>query len=360
LWSPDTPKLYTLVSTIVDGTKELDELKTEVGFRWFAFDPNEGFRINGQKLFLKGVSRHQDVWGMGSAVRDGVHRRDLEFIKDMGCNFLRLAHYPQDPEVLAMCDRMGLLVWEEIPIVSHVSSSRRFVETSSTMLREMIRQHYNHPSVIMWGTQNETLLRWQQTLHRFPEYFGMVLGVLKELDALARREDPSRATTLAIHEFGDNYEKAGIAAVPQVLGWNLYAGWYAGEFERFGQILDSQHKRFPERVLFVSEYGAGSDSRLSSERPQRFDHSVEWMAMFHESYLRQSMARPYLAGVAIWNMFDFKPAGDRGDDDPHQPEGHDDLRSSAQGCVFHVPRQLESGADGVPCHARAPAALWDR
>jgi beta-galactosidase len=304
LWSPDMPTLYSLVSTIVDGDTPLDEIKTNVGFRWFKFDPNEGFSLNGKKLFLKGASRHQDYANLGSAVPNSIHRSDLQWLKDMGGNFIRLAHYPQDPEVLATADRIGLLVWEEIPIVSTISSSPEFLETSANMLREMIRQHYNHPSVILWGTQNETLLNWVRAKDRDPELPEHDRKLLVHLDGLARQEDPTRSTVIAMN-IGDSYDKAGLAQIPHVAGWNLYTGWYSEGFENFGKFLDGQHKKYPERVLFVSEYGAGSDERLHSLKPHRFDHSVEWMNMYHESHLRQAASRPYLVGLAIWNQFDF-------------------------------------------------------
>ena len=315
LWSPDTPHLYDLIATIEDAGRPLDEYATPVGFRWFKFDPNEGFILNGKRMQLRGASRHQDYAGLGSALPNHIHRSDLQWLKDMGANFIRIAHYPQDPEVLATADRIGLVAWEEIPVVSTISPSQEFTETCKTMLRDMIRQHYNHPCVVMWGTMNETLLNWGRQPNRDPEFPNHVKRLADELDALVREEDPTRVTTLAMNQ-GESYDKAGIGAVPHVAGWNLYSGWYGGAFEHFGQYFDRQREKFPGRILFASEYGAGDDERLHSLKPQRFDHSVEWMLMYHESHIRQINARPWLAGAAIWNQFDFSQPN-VGDSIPH-------------------------------------------
>jgi beta-galactosidase len=315
LWSPDSPHLYNLTATIQDDEKPLDQHIAHTAFRFFKFDPSEGFSLNGQRLHLRGASRHQDYANLGSALPNSIHRSDLQWLKDMGANFIRLAHYPQDPEVLDTADRIGLIVWEEIPIVSTMSPSADFAAVCKDMLQDMIRQHYNHPSVVMWGIMNETLLNWGRTPNRDPEFPNHVKKLAVELDALVRKEDLTRVSTMAMNT-GPSYDTAGISDITQIAGWNIYAGWYGPGFENFGKFLDTQHEKFPKRILFVSEYGAGSDERLHSLKPQRFDHSVEWMQLYHESYLRQIAKRPYLAGVAIWNQFDFSQP-EAGDSIPH-------------------------------------------
>lgn len=308
LWSPDDPYLYTVHTEVFEGDTPRDRVRNPLGFRWFRFDPDSGFFLNGEKLLLRGTNRHQDYEGFGSALSNRQHVRDLEIIKEMGANFVRLAHYPQDPEVLDAADRLGLLVWEEIPVVNYITVSERFTRNAENMLREMIRQHYNHPSVILWGTMNEVFL-WGPEGARIRQqvdtaYTRQVFAFARRLDALARAEDPHRYTAMAIHGSPD-YDLTGVARVPQVLGLNIYSGWYSGTFEDFGRGLDQRHRRYPDQVLFVSEYGSGSDLRLNSLEPERFDHSSDWHRMYHESYLRQIRERPYLAGAAIWNQFDF-------------------------------------------------------
>jgi beta-galactosidase len=308
LWSPDDPYLYAVRTDLYDGDVLRDRVTNPLGFRWYHFDPRQGFLLNGARLTIHGTNRHQDYAGLGSALSNELHVRDMELIKQMGANFVRLAHYPQDPAVLEAADRLGLLIWEEIPVVNYITPRPGFTRNAENMLREMIRQHYNHPSVIMWGTMNEVFL-WSPEGARIraqtdTAYMRYVRDYASHMDSLARREDPTRVTTMATHMSGD-YEKAGVAYVSQVLGLNIYDGWYSGTFDGFGIQLDKHHARMPDRVIFVSEYGAEDDYRVNSLEPERFDFSGTWMRRYHESYLRQMASRPWLGGTAIWNEFDF-------------------------------------------------------
>ena len=308
LWSPDDPYLYHVSTAVYSGQVLRDRIESPLGFRWFSFDPNRGFSLNGKKLQLRGTTRHQDYQGIGSALSNQQHVRDMEWIKAMGANFVRLAHYPQDPAVLDAADRLGLLIWEEIPIVDYITVAPEFTRNAHTMMREMIRQHRNHPSVIVWGLMNEVFL-WSPQGARIgtqsdTAYMRHVRELAAGLDTLARREDSSRYIGMAMHASGD-YDRAGLSSIPQVLGVNLYSGWYGGTFDGFGHSLDNRHARAPQQVIFVTEYGAGEDARINSLHPERFDFSDQWQRLFHESYLRQIAARPWLAGTAIWNEFDF-------------------------------------------------------
>jgi len=309
LWSPEHPYLYRVSSVVQEAGRSLDEVCVRLGVRWFEFDPDRGFFLNGEHLALRGTNRHQDYWGLGSAVPNWVHRRDVEWVKGMGVNFLRLAHYPQDPVVLDTADELGLILWEEIPVVNYITVSEAFTENCKTMLREMIRQHYNHPSVVLWGIMNEVFLHSRQGERTYSfegeeEYLAAVAEFSRQLDQVVRREDPARVSAMALHG-GDIYNQSGVADITQVVGWNLYHGWYFGSFDGFGPFLDKQHELYPKRCQIVSEYGGGSDSRLHSLQPDRFDFTAEWQRLYHESHLRQIEARPYLAATAIWNQFDF-------------------------------------------------------
>ncbi len=308
LWSPENPALYSVKSQVLIDVKLVDEVISPLGFRWFDFDPQTGFSMNGEKYILKGTNRHQDKQGLGSALPNSQHVADLTMIKGMGANFLRLAHYPQDPVVLETADKLGLLIWEEIPVVNYVNRSSEFKKNALKMLKEMIRQHYNHPSIILWGSCNEIFL-WDELGKRSSKiedekYQQWTHDFVAELDSIIHLEDPGRFSTLAIHGSSD-YDKAKITTIPDVVSINLYNGWYGGEFSGFGKTLDKRHDRYPEQALFISEYGAGSDSRINAVNPQRFDFSGNWARMFHESYLQQINDRAWLAGSAIWNQFDF-------------------------------------------------------
>ena len=308
LWSPDDPYLYQVRTDVVESGAVQDRVTNPVGYRWFAFDGATGFQLNGKKLALRGTTRHQDHERYGSALPNSLHRSDLAMIKGMGANFLRLAHYPQDPEVLEAADKLGLLIWEEIPVVNYINPDAQFTANTTRMLREMIRQHRNHPSVIMWGLMNESLL-WSKDAERISRhtdttYLGDVRALAMHLDSVARTEDPSRVTTMALHG-SDDYDKFGIGQITQVIGVNRYDGWYGGSFSDFGPALDKRHAARPQQPLMVSEYGAEDDYRVNSLAPERFDFSGTWQRRFHEAHLRQIAARPWLAGTAIWNQFDF-------------------------------------------------------
>lgn len=313
LWSPENPYLYQVKTMIRENGKVLDEISNPLGFRWFSFDGEKGFSLNGKPVKLRGTNRHQDYKGLGNAVPDSIHIRDMELMKETGYNFVRLAHYPQDPAILQAADRLGLMLWEEIPIVNYITISPKFNENSATMLKEMIRQHRNHPSVIMWGYMNEIFLRVPKENEENIKKETVVLA--KNLDKIAREEDATRPTTIAFHG-NEIYNTMGLGEIPNIIGWNLYSGWYSNKFEDFGKFIDAQHQKYPKRPLIISEYGGNSDLRLHSLNPRRFDSTTEYQRMFHESYLAQFNARPFIAGTAIWNEFDFG-AELRGENMPH-------------------------------------------
>jgi beta-galactosidase len=314
LWSPDDPYLYTVRTEIRENGKILDRVTSPLGFRSFSFDGQKGFSLNGKPLKLRGTNRHQDYAGLGNAVPDALQVKDMELIKDAGFNFVRLAHYPQSPAVLAAADRLGLMIWEEIPIVNYITLSPAFTQNSEQMLIEMIRQHRNHPSVIMWGYMNEIFLRPPPNVSA-DKLHAETVSLARRLNVLARLEDPARPTTIAFHG-SEVYNTTRLGEGVGITGWNLYSGWYSKTFDDFGKFIDDQHARYPNRPLIISEYGANGDRRLHSTSPRRFDSTIEYQRMFHESYLAQINARPYIAGTAIWNEFDFA-AEQRGETIPH-------------------------------------------
>jgi beta-galactosidase len=311
LWSPDNPSLYSVQTVIYEGQRPLDGVVSPLGFRWFSFDAARGFSLNGKPYKLRGANRHQDYFGKGNAVANELQVKDMQIIKDLGFNCVLLAHYPQDPAVLEAADKLGLIVWEEIPVLRQISTTVEFAANSKLMLTEMIRQHYNHPSIMMWCYMNEIFLR----LSNEADYVPKVVALAKELDALARKEDPGRITAIAANR-NEIYNTSGLADIPQLFGWHMYFGWYYGTPSELGPFLDEQHRRYPNRKIFVSEYGADSDSRLHSLVPTRQDYSTEWAQQFHQSYLLQFEARPYLCGLAVWNAFDFG-SETRGESVPH-------------------------------------------
>ncbi|MGM0546903.1 MAG: glycoside hydrolase family 2 TIM barrel-domain containing protein [Bacteroidota bacterium] len=311
LWHPDHPNLYTVISEIKskDGSKVFDQKSTSIGFRWFDFDADKGFILNGEPLKLKGVNRHQDYKGKANALSNARHVADMELAKETGANFLRTAHYPQDPAVLEAADRLGLLVTIEIPLDHEITDSKGFYENSVRMQREMIRQNFNHPSIIVWAYMNEMLLgrNWEDDR----DHINKIVDFAKELEAVTREEDSTRYTMIPNHGDFELYHKSGLTDIPMLVGWNLYFGWYESDLEGAGDFLDRHHEKLPEQPVLITEYGAGSDPRIRTEDPLRFDFSVEWQNRFMQQNLEEIYQRDFVAGAAVWNLFDFGSASRR-------------------------------------------------
>lgn len=312
LWSPEMPNLYTVETMMVNKkTKSVyDRQISTTGLRWFTVDSEKGFFLNGKHLKLVGVNRHQDFEGLGSALTDDFHYRDMQLIKEMGANFIRIAHYPQDEAILNACDKLGLVAWEEIPLVETVLLSNEFTKTCETNFKEMVFQHYNHPSVVMWGLMNESVwgsIRLYNENERQP-YIARTHQIALRLDSISKAIDPYRLTTIAHHGDRDAYHKAGLCDATDVVGWNVYNGWYGGDTKGFAETVDDEHAKFPAQKMMVSEYGAGSDKRLHTQNGQSFDFSIEYQQQYHETILPYILNRDFLAATAVWNMFDFGSA----------------------------------------------------
>lgn len=320
LWSPDDPYLYKVTTSITDiaSGKMLDDVQNTLGFRWFHFDAEKGFSLNGKFVKIIGASRHQDYSGLGNAVPKALARRDIELMKQAGLNFLRVAHYPQDPAIMQACDELGLLTSVEIPVVNEITESKAFYDNCLAMQVEMIRQNYNHPSVIIWCYMNEILLRphFPNDSTRQKAYFSNIEALARSLDSLTRKEDPARYTMIAHHGNFKLYQKNNLTELAMITGWNIYSGWYGGQLEDFGGFLDQHHKTFPKQPFMITEYGADADPRIRSNNPLRFDKSIEYATKFHQAYIGAMLQRPYVLGGQAWNFADFNSEF-RGETMPH-------------------------------------------
>lgn len=309
LWSPETPSLYKVKTQLLNPkTNEvIDEKTNKVGFRWFAFDGNKGFSLNGKPYKLRGVNRHQDQAPVGVALDDEAHRRDIRLIKELGCNFIRISHYPQDDAIVEMCDELGLLAWEEIPIINIVPDTPGYADNCELNLREMIRQHYNHPSIIAWGYMNEILLtvppvdspEWQPCKER-------TVALAQRLEAVLKEEDSSRVSVMAFN-MTNLYNEIGLD-LEDVVGWNLYQGWYVDKLEDFNKWCEDQHRRYPHHPMIISEWGAGSDRRLHTTEGRAFDFSMEYQQTYVEHYLPFIEEKEWISGCTYWNFIDFNVA----------------------------------------------------
>ncbi len=293
------PYMYTVKTMLIKNRDTLDQVEEKIGLRYFHVDSEKGFFLNGEKLVLKGVNRHQDREGKANALSQDDHEEDFALIREMGANAVRLAHYPQAETAYSICDRTGLIVWAEIPFIGPVGKlsgtflkSPEFSRVLRQQLVEMIRQNYNHPSILFWGLFNEIAPPGNPT------------DLVAELNALAKKEDPNRLTTAA------SFMEKPFNDVPDLICWNQYHGWYYGLPSGFGPWLDCQHRKHPERKLCMSEYGAGGSIKQHSHfdypvMPFGRWHTENWQAHLHEKHLAMISERDFLWGSFLWNMFDF-------------------------------------------------------
>ena len=311
LWNGmEDPFMYRVEVSIKENGKILDIVSQNMGLRYYNVDPEKGFFLNGKHLQLKGVCRHQDRAEIGNALRKEHHDEDLAIMLDMGVNAVRLAHYPQDEYFYDLMDRHGLIVWAEIPFVGPGGyedkgfvDSEMFKENGKQQLIEMIRQHYNHPSICFWGLFNE-----------LKEYGDNPIEYIKELNEVAHKEDPTRPTTSASNQGG------AINYITDVIAWNRYDGWYGGNPGTLGAWLDDLKKKNPNIKVGISEYGAGASiyhqqEELKQPNPSGWWHPENWQTYYHIENWKIISSRPFLWGSFVWNIFDFGAAhrteGDR-------------------------------------------------
>ena len=313
LWDVENPYLYRVKTLLRDAKGNvLDEVENPLGFRTFNFDKDNGFFLNGRHVKLMGTNRHQDYYKKGNALADEMHVRDINLLKDMGGNFLRISHYPQDPIVPQLCDKYGLCASIEIPVVDMVTQdSPGFNENTLNMLREMICQHFNHPSILIWCYGNEYQHKspydcWKTPQEEWIKYFKSEGPLFEKCEALCKELDPARATMSVIcADPIDVYYHSGAALIPDIVGFNIYSGWYGGGFSRMKYHVNNLRQVFKDKPVFITEYGAGVDPRIHSNKPTRFDYSSEYGRMFHSAYIEMFEEMPYLLGTAVWNLNDF-------------------------------------------------------
>lgn len=324
LWDVDSPETYTVLTSVYQTVKKdkvlIDRVSNPLGFRTFSFDPDKGFTLNGRHLKIMGTNRHQDFMWKGNALPDEYHERDILLLKEMGGNFLRIAHYPQDPVMVTECDRQGIVNSVEIPVVNYITMSDEFRNCCIEMAKEMVCQGYNHPSTIIWAYMNEVLLRApfksNESAERIKMYYDYACSIGQGINDAIKALDPLRPTMIPCNSSPKIYKESKLGEVPDILGWNLYRGWYNGVFSDFGPSMDSFHAMFPDKACIVTEYGADNDIRIHSFEGERFDFSVEYGTSFHKAYLPVIMDRDYIAGSNVWNLADFYSEG-RGDALPH-------------------------------------------
>ena len=286
------PYLYIAEAKIVEGEKLIDAVTAKFGCRTFEIDADRGFILNGESYPLRGVSRHQDRWGLGNALLPEHHEEDMDLICEMGANTIRLAHYQHDQYFYDLCDEKGMVVWAEIPYIStHMPSGR---ENTIQQMRELITQNYNHPSIVVWGISNEITMAGKSD-DDLIENHNILNDMIHEMDR-------TRLTTIAVVSMCDIHDP--YIQIPDVVSFNHYFGWYGGDTSMNGPWFDNFHKEYPHIPVGVSEYGCEALNWHTSN-PKQGDYTEEYQSYYHEELIKQLFTRPYIWATHVWNMFDF-------------------------------------------------------
>ncbi|QEN03548.1 DUF4982 domain-containing protein [Thiospirochaeta perfilievii] len=295
LWNGvENPYMHQLeVDLFVDG-KISDLRRIPVGLRSIKAAPNKGIILNGEVINLNGVSRHQDRKDIGWAQGEEEMAEDIQIIREMGANSIRLAHYQHNQIFYDLCDREGIISWAEIPYITTSSDDDTTGSNAISQMTELVKQNINHPSIIMWGVQNEITIAGKE---------NNIEGIVTELNELTKKLDPSRLTAQA--QVGHHPDDDSMNSITDIIGYNKYFGWYYDETETMGTWLDKFHSENPSIPLGITEYGCEAILKYHNLSPQKSDYSEEYQTKYHHEILQIFNARPWLWGTYVWNMFDF-------------------------------------------------------
>ncbi len=259
LWSPAHPQLYTCTLTL-SGNGASSTVSERFGLRHFEFVEHGPFKLNGERLLLRGTHRHEDHAGYAAAIPDEVTRKEFQMIKEMGANFIRLAHYQQSRLVLDLCDELGLLVWEELPWCRGGIGDAAWQQMAKDKLTTMIDQHRNHPSIILWSLGNED--DWPTEYPSVDK--NAIRAFMTELRDQAHQQDPTRLTSFRRCDFARD--------IPDVYSPSIWAGWYRGLYTEYESELKKQAALVPRFIHM--EWGADSHARRHSETPDKVNTEV--------------------------------------------------------------------------------------
>jgi beta-galactosidase len=320
LWSPANPALYTVTVSVTAGGQTYTQTE-KIGFRNFEFVDNGPFNLNGKRLLLRGTHRHEDHAGVAAAMTEDMMKQEMQIMKDMGVNFIRLGHYQQSRVILNLCDSLGILVWEEEPWCRGGLGGEVYKNQARVMLTNMIEQHYNHPAIILWGLGNEN--DWPGD---FPEFDKEKIRVfMKEQNDRAHRLDPSRKTTIRRCDF--------CADIVDVYSPSIWAGWYRGIYTEYKKTSEDEFKKV--KHFFHAEWGGDSHAMRHSENPDNAlskiktgsgtdersgdasliggaarvskdgDWSESYICNLFDWHLKEQETMPWLTGSAFWVFKDF-------------------------------------------------------
>ena len=295
LWSPDSPSLYTMHIRLKQSGNTLYSATERFGYRWYEFKEQGPFMLNGKRLLLRGTHRHEEYAGLGNALPDSLHRKDIAMMKSMGANFVRLAHYPQDPEVYRTCDELGILVWDELPWCRGGMGNAAWKDNTRRLLREMIDLHQNLPCIVFWSLGNE--LYW---LPDFPggDNLDSLRSFFGELHAIARGLDPSRLTTTRKFTGGEG--------ISDIFSPSIWMGWYSGVYTNYEKAITDARGKYPR--LFHAEYGGDSHVGRHTENPiggDGFTTPDGWTENFQKSQIKNISLQGDWSESYIVDLFDW-------------------------------------------------------
>ncbi|UCC22270.1 MAG: hypothetical protein JSW23_10825 [Planctomycetota bacterium] len=298
LWDTENPNLYTI--QVLCGS---DDLFERTGFRKVERKERK-ILLNGREIFIKGINRHNDDPELGYAINPPLILRDMQIIKDLGANAIRGSHYPNDPVVLDYCDQFGFLFWEEIPFWNHPAEALAnplLEERARRTMREMIIRDYNHPSIVIWGIQNESKSSSPAGLSLFTK----IADDIKSLD------------TSRLISFASACGRDDICFdLVDVVCWNMYPGWYddqpIGDLKvKFAEVLQGHRKWLEEngqtKPFVITEFGAGA---IPGETT--FDVGIRWTENYQlqllESIINAIVECGAVQGFYIWQFCDGRTA----------------------------------------------------
>jgi beta-galactosidase len=254
LWSTDSPYLYQVKTTVKFDNNDIHSEFANIGYRWFEMKPHQGFFLNGKPLLIRGTHRHEEHAGIGAALSNEQHRIDMQMIKDMGANFVRLGHYPQDPEVYKAADELGLLIWDELPWCRGGKGGQEWEDNTERLWRAQVQQNYNHPSIVFWSLGNE--IYWEED---FPGGGAteLINPYLEKLNTITKQLDPTRLTSIRKYYPGSELVDA--------FSPSIWAGWYGGSYNQYEAALKNAHDKYP--TFLHMEYGGSSHIGRHTEAP---------------------------------------------------------------------------------------------
>lgn len=298
LWmGTEDPYLYQVKLELYEEETVVEERSISTGFRTIQITSDQGLFLNGKHVKLRGVARHQDFGGVGNAVSKENMECDMQLIKEIGANSVRLSHYQHDDYFYQRCDEEGILVWAEVPFISIISENEAAEDNIREQMRRLILQCGNHTSVYCWGVQNEiTIAGENEEIHAH----------VKRMSEYTKNLDPDRYTAEAnIYSVAN---ESPINRLAELVGYNLYYGWYYDTIPGLQKRLDEFHAACPDIPLLVTEYGVDTNPQYHSYEPKTKDYTEEYQLLFTDNALRSFEERPYFVGSYVWNLCDFGSA----------------------------------------------------